>query len=150
MARIEKTIEIKASPEEIWPLISLEKIAAWMRQIKKTEYASNERKGVGTIVHVWGKAGGVKCELEAETTDWTEYRSLAWRSVAGTLTGFGSVTLIPSQNGTIATFTIDYDLPYCILGKVVDKLRVYKALEKGFTLSLEKLKATLESAENKK
>ena len=58
MARIEKTIEIKASPEEIWPLISLEKIAAWMRQIKKTEYASNERKGVGTIAHVWGEAGG--------------------------------------------------------------------------------------------
>ena len=117
--------------------------------MRKAEYSSSKKKGVGTIAHVWGEAGGVKCELDVETTDWTEYSRLAWRSVAGTLTGFGSITLLPSQDGTTATFVMDYDLPYCLLGKVVDKLRVYKALEKGFTLSLEKLRATLESVENK-
>jgi len=150
MARIEKSIEIKASPQEIWPLMSWDQVPTWISQIKKAEYASKEKEGVGGVAHVCGEAGGVRSEWDAETTEWTEYSRIAWRSTGGTFTGFGSVTLLPSDDGTVATFMMDYDLPYSILGKIVNKLHVYRALEKGVTNGLEKLKATLESPENKK
>jgi uncharacterized membrane protein len=149
MARILKSIEIKASPPEIWPLISWDKVPTWMRIIKKAEYSSQEREGVGCVAHVCGEAGGVNSEWDAETTEWTEYSRTAWRSTSGTFTGFGSMTLLPSENGTVATFMMDYELPHSILGKIVNKLRVYRALEKGVTIGLEKLKATIESPENK-
>ena len=39
---------------------------------------------------------------------------------------------------------IDYELPYSVLGKLIDKLRVHKALEKSFDIGLKKLKDILE------
>jgi uncharacterized membrane protein len=145
MTRIEKSIEIKASPQEIWPLISWDKVPTWMSQIKKAEYSSKEKEGVGGVAHVCGKAGGVKSEWDAETTEWTEYSRVAWRSVAGTFTGFGSMTLFRSKNSTVAVFMVDYDLPYSISGNIVNKLRFHRALEKGVAIGLERLKATLEA-----
>ena len=60
------------------------------------------------------------------------------------------MTLSPSETGTKATFMMDYDLPYYILGKIIDKLRVCKALEKGTARALKKLKTLVETANQRK
>ncbi len=144
MARIEKAIEIKSSSREIWPLICWDQVPNWMDQIKKAEYTSREKERVGTTAHLCGEAGGVTSEWDVEITEWSKYRRLAWRTTAGTLTGIGSVTLTPTNVGTKATLMIDYDLPHSILGKVIDKLHVFKAIEKGTERALTKLKAKAE------
>jgi hypothetical protein len=36
--------------------------------------------------------------------------------------------------------SIEYELPYSIFGKLIDKLRVHKAMEKSFEAGLKKLK----------
>ena len=146
MARIEKSIEINASPGEVWPLVYWDRVPRWMDQIRKAEYTSKEREGVGVVAHVCGEAGGIKSEWDAETTEWTENSRFAWRSTGGTFTGIGSMTLASFGAGTKATFMMDYDLPYSIFGKIIDKLRVYKAIEKATERGLEKLKATFEPA----
>lgn len=92
-----------------------------------------------------GEAGGVKSEWDTETTEWAVNERGAWRSTGGTFTGIGSMTLNPSETGTKATFMMDYDLPYSILGKIIDKLRVCKAVEKGTTRALRKLKILAEA-----
>ena len=117
-----------------------------MDQVRKAEYTSKEKEGVGAVAHVCGEAGGIKSEWDAETTEWTENSRFAWRTTAGTFTGIGSMTLASTGAGTKATFLMDYDLPYSIFGKIVDKLRVYKAIDKATERGLEKLKASFESA----
>jgi len=113
--------------------------------IKKVEYTSEQKETVGVTAHWIGEAGGVKSEWDTETTEWEVNERGAWRSTGGTFTGIGSLTLNPSETGTKATFMMDYDLPYSILGKIIDKLRVCKAVEKGTTRALKKLKEIAES-----
>ena len=145
MTRIEQSIEINAAPREIWPMIRWDRVPEWMDIIKKVEYTSEQKETVGVTAHWIGEAGGVKSEWDTETTEWEVNERGAWRSTCGTFTGIGSLTLNPSETGTKATFMMDYDLPYSILGKIIDKLRVYKAVEKGTTRALIKLKEMVES-----
>ena len=124
MARIEKSIEIEAPVEQVWPMIFWDRVPEWMDQIKKAWYTSKYKDQIGATAHVMGDAGSIKAEWDAETTEWTENEKFAWRTTAGTFTGFGSMTLSQIDTGTRATFLMDYDLPYSFLGKLVDKLRV--------------------------
>jgi hypothetical protein len=54
------------------------------------------------------------------------------------------MTLSSSALGTKTTFMMDYDLPYSIFGKIIDKLRVCKAVEKGAERGLLRLKEIAE------
>jgi uncharacterized membrane protein len=146
LTRIEQSIKINATPREIWPIIRWDRIPEWMDIIKKVEYTSEQKETVGATAHWIGEAGGVKSEWDTETTEWDENQRGAWRSTRGTFTGIGSMTLSPSETGTKATFMMDYDLPYSILGKIIDKLRVCKAVERGTARALKKLKMLSETA----
>ena len=150
MARIEKSIEINASAEKIWPIVRWDKVPEWMDIIKKVEYTSKQKDRVGATAHWIGEAGGVKSEWETETTEWEQNERGAWRSTAGTFTGIGSMNLIPIKTGTKVTFMMDYELPYSILGKIIDKLRVCKAFEKGAEIGLKKLKSIAEKQKTRR
>ena len=52
--------------------------------------------------------------------------------------------LCPTKAGTKVTQTIDYELPYSVLGKLIDKLRVHKAMDKSYDVALKKLKDIME------
>jgi uncharacterized membrane protein len=145
LTRIEESIEINAPQRGIWPMIRWDRVPEWMDMIKKVEYTSEQKETVGATAHWIGEAGGVKSEWDTETTEWEVNERGAWRSTRGTFTGIGSITLTPSEYGTKATFMMDYDLPYSILGKIIDKLRVCKAVEKGITRALKKLKELVEA-----
>jgi uncharacterized membrane protein len=144
LAKIEKSIDIEAPPEKIWPMVYWDKIPQWMDIIPKAEFTSKHKDGLGATAHVNGEAGGIKSEWVAETTEWSENKKFAWRTISGTFTGFGSMTLTPTKTGTKATIIMDYDLPYSFLGKIVDKLRVSKDMDKGFARAVEKLKEIAE------
>ena len=144
MARIEESIEINASPQKIWPVVRWDKVPEWMGIIKKVEYTSEETDKIGATAHWVGEAGGVKSEWDTETTEWEQCKRGAWRSTGGMFTGIGSMTLTPTEAGTTATFMMDYELPYSIFGRIIDKLRVCKAVEKGAIEGLRKLKEITE------
>jgi uncharacterized membrane protein len=145
LARIEESIEINASPQRIWPIVCWHKVPEWMDIIKEVTYTSEETNKVGATAHWIGEAGGIKSEWDTETTEWEPYVRGAWRTTVGTFTGIGSVTLNSTDlGGTQATFMMDYELPYSFLGKIIDKLRVYKAIEKGTNHGLKKLKIMAE------
>ena len=146
MAKIERSIDIEAPPEKVWPMVYWDKIPQWLDMIKKAEFTSKDKDKLGATAHVVGEAAGIKAEWDAETTEWTENKRFAWRTTAGTFTGFGSMTLSPVKAGTKATFLMDYDLPYSFLGKLVDKLRVSKQMDKEFRIGMEKLKEIGERA----
>jgi uncharacterized membrane protein len=144
MARIEKSIEIKAPPEKVWPYVFWDRVPEYLDTIKKAEYTSKEKLGVGATAHIWSSVAGSKDEWEAETTEWIENRKHAWRTISGNLTAIGSMTYTPIKGGTKATFVMDYDLPYSVLGKLIDKLRVSKEMDKGMEQAMKKLKERAE------
>lgn len=55
-----------------------------------------------------------------------------------------SVNLKPIESGTKIVFLMNYELPYSVLGKVIDKLKVSKELEKGIMQGFQKLKVVAE------
>lgn len=146
MARIEKSIDINAPAEKIWPMVYWDRVPEWMDQIKKAAYTSEYKDRLGATAHVIGEAGGIRAEWDAETTEWVENEKFGWRTFAGSFTGFGSMTLTPIRAGTKATFLMDYDLPYSFLGKLVDRLRVSRDLERGTEKALRKLKTLSQKA----
>ena len=144
MARIEKSIEINASAERVWPMVYWDRVPEWMDQVKKATYTSEYKDRLGATAHVMGKTGSIKAQWDAETTEWAENERFAWRTFAGSFTGFGSMTLAPVRAGIKATFVMDYDLPYSFLGRLVDKLRFSRDLERGTERALRKLKELAE------
>ena len=52
MGRIKRSIEIKALPEKIWPVIFWDRVPEWFDIIKKAEQTSKVRDGLGASAHV--------------------------------------------------------------------------------------------------
>jgi uncharacterized membrane protein len=87
-----------------------------------------------------GEVSGFKSEIDLEITEFVKNQKAAWRTIGGNMTGIGSMTFSPTEDGTKFSMVIDYELPYSVLGKLIDKLRVRKAIEKSYDESLKRLK----------
>ncbi|MGZ3634027.1 MAG: SRPBCC family protein [Parachlamydiaceae bacterium] len=144
MTKVEKSIEINAPPEKIWPFSKFDKLPEWYCPMKKVQWTKGEKDKVGSIAHVTGELAGMKVEWDAEITASVENRVGSYRSISGNVTSFGSTTLTPTKTGTQVTVAVDYQLPYSVLGKMLDKLKFHKAFEKSFETSLKKLKQMME------
>ena len=144
MAKIEKKIEILVPPGKIWPMFFWDRIPEWLDGVKEAEYTSKEKDGVGATANVVGEAAGIRVEFNVEITEYNKNERASWRTTAGNLTAIGVTALKPTEKGTELTLMMDYDLPYSILGKIVDKLVVRKEMEEGFEAGLENLKKMLE------
>ncbi|MCJ7803894.1 MAG: SRPBCC family protein [Desulfobacterales bacterium] len=144
MARIEKCVEINAPPEKIWPLVQPEKMPEWYKPFKRVEWTSKEKYKEGSTFHFVAEFSGMKTESDAEMTSVIANKQGIWRTTSGPYTNIASVVLSPASNGTKATFSMDYELPYSILGKLIDKLRFHKAIEKSFDEGTKRLKEIAE------
>ena len=141
LGRIEKSVEIKALPEEVWPLLFFDRLPEWLDIFKKVECTSQKRDCAGAIFHVVGETAFMKTEFDVEITELVENEKAGWRSTLG---GFGKSSLNPTAAGTELNFIINYALPYSIFGKILDKLIVGREIEKSIEKGLEKLKSILE------
>lgn len=117
--RIKKSIIIKAPPNELY---------------------SRSARMARMHAHTVGMAGDIRGELDIKYKN----ERVAWRTISGDIAMFGTITLKPVDEGTKLTYTINYELPYSILGKAIDKLKIRKDLEKGMTKSLQNLKNRVE------
>lgn len=145
MAKIERSIDINAPPHKVWPLLFWDRLPEWLDLFKNVECTSSEKRVVGATFHARGEAANVKTEFDVEITELVENEKAIWRSTGGNFTGFGTTILKKTETGSRITFTIDYELPYSILGKIIDKFMVSGEIEKGFERGLEKLKKILEN-----
>jgi len=144
VTRVEKSIDIDTPPEKVWPFINWDNVPNLFDSVKKLEWTSKEHNQVGATLHFATELAGVKSEADAEITEWTANKTASWRTTSGNPTIIFTASLVPTQTGSKATFTADYELPYSILGKIIDKLRVHKAMEKDGENALKKLKAMAE------
>jgi uncharacterized membrane protein len=99
---------------------------------------------VGATVHVVSEIAGTKGEWDAEITEYKNNEKVSWRTTSGNMTIIYNATLVPTKGGTKLTTAFDYEPPYSILGKLIDKLRVHKAMEKESEKALQKMKEIAE------
>jgi hypothetical protein len=73
-----------------------------------------------------------------------ENKKLGWRSTSPKMKMSGVRILSPTENGTKLTTIEAYQMPYSILGQLIDKLRFKNAFEKSVDVGLTKLKGMME------
>jgi len=143
LGKFTKSIEIEASPEEVFTFINDDKKMNEANKDVKVETTSEGPVGVGTTRHFVGAAGG---KWDDEITEFVKNKKIASHTIGkGDMKITGSWTLEPTAKGTKLTTSMDYELPYSLLGKLVDKVRVSKFIEKNMDQMLENIKKALEA-----
>ena len=146
MAKLTKSIEIEASPEKVWTFITdIKKMNDAMKGWSEGE-STSKTVGVGATTHYVGAAGGSTAEWDMEVTEFVKNKKMASRTIgASKFKMTSSETLEPTTKGTKFTFSMEYGVPYSILGKLVDKLKVSKDMEKNMSKMLENIKKAHEA-----
>ena len=146
MAKLTKSVEIEASPEKVFAFVNdPKKMNDAMKGWAEGERTS-EAVGVGATMHYVGVAGGSTAEWDMEVTEFVKNKKKASRTIGtGKVKMTQSWTLEPTAKGTKLTYSADYELPYSLLGKLVEKVKISKDLEKSTSQMLENMKKALEA-----
>ena len=145
MGKLTKSIEIAASPEAVFNFINdLEKMNKAHAGFTEAQYTSKGPVGVGTTARFIGSHGGTHTEWNMEITEFEPNKRITWNST-GPNKLINIFTIEPASNGAKLTHSGAYEVPYSVLGKLVDKLKVSKDVDKEVTLELENVKKALET-----
>jgi uncharacterized protein YndB with AHSA1/START domain len=152
MGRVESSIEIEAPIEKVFVFLSnpknQEKI--FVDSDFKVEEVSKQPVGVGTRFRISAVIGGRKVKSHwHEFVEFEENRRIVDREVKG---GGGvlkreDLTFVfgTTDRGMKLTITEDYEFPYSVLGKIVDKLMARKGFERWIQSGAKKAKEVLEA-----
>jgi uncharacterized membrane protein len=147
VGKLTKSIEIEASPEKVFAFIlDSKKMNELSKGSLEIEPTSKEPVGVGSTGHWVATAGGNQQEWDMEVTEFVKNKKCAMRTIGASK--FKSdllFTLEPTAKGTKLTYSYNYELPYSVLGKLVDKLKVGKDMEKNIGVMMENIKKALEA-----
>jgi len=144
---MEASIEIEAPPENIWEMLALDMLPKWaegiQKNLKSIEYISEvntpkDKYGIGAI--------GRQTYNSGKSYDYEITESLENEKIVYSTTFMGStVTLFmePVESRTRLTYRVDYEMPWGILGKIIEPL-MGRMGRKEFERSLENLKSILE------
>ena len=123
--RVDKSIEISAEPEKIWPfLIDPNKIPLWFDSFKKCECTSEKNSGVGTTYYVEEKVPGPLRKINFESTSWDENEKMTLQMVSGKNVSSYEIQwhLEPAEAGTRFHFIEDVGMPFGFVGKILGAL----------------------------
>ncbi len=148
MTIIEKSIEIEAQADKVWPLTEWNRIPEWFTPFKDAQPTSVEQNKVGSKVLVTSAMADMQNSMEIEITEFAANGegTRAWRTTSGTIQAAGAIYLKPEGNRTQMYMVGEYKLPYGAIGRMLDRIRVRKEFEQGFEESSMRLKKIVESA----
>jgi carbon monoxide dehydrogenase subunit G len=150
MSKIEKTVEISASPETVWSIIADPTyFTKLVPDLISYEVDPPGMAVVGQKAHGTGKLAGRKVEIFSEITEVVPNRRIVTRQRPGGLfkTFQGTSSLEPTTRGTHATSSLEYEPSMGYLGKVLSKVVVGRVLRKNVNASLANLKEIAELKE---
>ncbi len=122
--KIQRSIDIKAPPEKIWPFLSEpEKILKWFNLLQKFEYTGDKRSGAGTTFYYEEKSSGQLMKMNYVVTEWIENKKLAFKVTSGSLKKDDQVWSIEAMpSGSRFTVFEDLEMPMGIIGKIIGVL----------------------------
>jgi Polyketide cyclase / dehydrase and lipid transport len=123
--RVQKSIEIAAPPEKVWPFfVEPEKVLQWCTTFRRFEYTGAQRTGVGTPLYIEEQAGGRLSKMQFEVTEWTENQKLGLRMVSGASYPryVQEYSLERCPAGSRCTFEEEIELPYGVVGRLLGRV----------------------------
>ncbi len=120
MSRIAVSIEIDATPAEVWAIVEpVENHIDWMHDAVAIHFQTNQTRGVGTTFLCDTKVGPIKLVDRMEITAWEPDATMGVRHT-GMVTGTGLFTLTPIDLGRRTRFAWDEDLifPWWLGGRL--------------------------------
>jgi uncharacterized membrane protein len=147
MTTVERSILIKATPEEIEAVHNdIDRLPEWFAGIEKA-VAVEPYPHAGGKLKLTYKAGGITFETTNTCLEY-EYARIGRFKMEGMLTGNYAEILEPVEGGTRFTMNFDYQMPGGGVGRIVDRLFVEKMNVKNLEDSLRNLKALVEREES--
>ena len=139
---------IQASPEKIFAFVISERMNEVWGEWMIGKWDSKEPVGVGSVGHFdtrgmlanFGKMTGTVTEFELN-------KKMTMHSVdaKGKMGSYDTMLLEPTTTGTKTTYITQYDVPYSVFGKLIDKVKIRKDMEAMHVKMLENLKRILEA-----
>jgi hypothetical protein len=147
MTKLTKSIEIKTSPEKAFAFMLSDRMNEVWGKWMEGKWTSSGPVGLGSIGHFTAKPDfKIKGEWDEEVTEFEENKKLTMRTVEGSKLKLGVSALFePAAEGTKLTYTENYEVPYSVVGKLLDKLVLRKDTEKFMEEVMANLKKALET-----
>src|SRR3954451_2550123 len=145
--RVEQTISIDASPDEVWDLITDPEIYnRVLTGISRFDVEGNKQRGLGARYSMRMHVGSAEVGGLVEVVEFDAPSDMAWTSVMG-LDHRVRWRLREQDDGTTrVTFRLSYQSPGALLGTVADYVSS-PIVERTLRESLEQLKAEMEGDE---
>jgi uncharacterized protein YndB with AHSA1/START domain len=126
MTTFEKSIQIAATPEEVWTCLTHPKwIQTWWTALREYHHTSEQQAGVGMTFVVEEKIGmGPLLKIKFEVTRWMKPDGIVFKMVSGTGAKSYDIswTLEPVEGGTLFNYVEHLTLSNGFMDKVWGKL----------------------------
>jgi uncharacterized membrane protein len=148
VAKAEGSIVIHAPVDKVFRRIAQhDRCKDWLDFVSNANYNAEQRRGVGTSAHHWGQVMGRRMEWDGKIIEWVEDARIVWQATSGQPKKMQMRAINwakKEDSGTRYGLEVEYQLPYSILGKVIDAIMMRRAIMRSIKNSLEKLKAVVE------
>jgi hypothetical protein len=149
LGKVTGSIEIGASPEKVFDFVISEKMNDLMKEFVEGKWTSAGPIGLGSTAHYVGMHKRNKGEeWNAVVTEFVKNKNLTMHLTGANKRSHDQTnyyTFEPTVKGTKMTLTLDYEMPYSVLGKLIDALLVKNLVEKGNNEVMENLKKAIEA-----
>lgn len=157
MGQIEQSINITATPEQVWELLAFDRLPEWIEEYRhhggvaytSEVLTSNDKYRVGAIAQGIPKNPGDNyCRFEITESLINEKMTFrAWEKpkYLGTLSMFVTYSLEPAGTDTKVVYEVETEKLFGIFGKLLEILYFRRWAEKQMQNALENLKGILEN-----
>jgi uncharacterized membrane protein len=146
MPRIDNSIEIKATPDTIFPyLADIECQPEWVKWAKRVEVTSLNRKGVGATDAMVMQVGPQKQNVEGLVTEYKDGEFFTRRLTKG-MDLTERLAVVKYGEGSKVAYSVEYTPPMGAMGKMIDMLFMERLFDQLMKDSLTNLRGRLESA----
>ena len=151
VTRLGSSIFIRAPVEKVFGRVAQhDRCNDWLEFVSKASYTSEQETGVGTSAHHLGQIMGRKMNWDGRIVEWVENDRIVWQANSGEpgKMRMKAVNWVKKDaDGTRYGLEVEYVMPYSLLGKLMDAIKVRKAVAKSIQKSLERLKTVIEREE---
>ena len=143
MAIVQRTVQIKASPQETMALLSdASRWPDWYPGMTELSITAPFPEKGGKVAFK-AKSAGLSMPVTETVIDYQPGK-LQLFQMEGALSGRARWELTPEGDGTLLTTTFDYELPGGVFGKIADALIVKRMNRKSLGEGLNNFKALVE------
>ena len=147
MTIVRQSVHINAPIERVWEFWVVGANAPkWHPAVRSARRLSGTANQKDSVMEYEVEAGGRRFRWITEVAEMVAPRRFVDVQREGPFKSYRFVgELSPEESGTRADLTVEYRLPYGLLGRIVDATRVRRDVEESTRKSVENLRRILES-----